>query len=1035
MTTWLHTWLQRPVAVLAWAVALLLGGAWAATHVPLEWAPTVELPEVRITASWPGASPRAVERYVTAPIERAAGSVAGTAAVESLSQEGVATVILQINESTHLDYYVAQVYEQLALLEQVLPGRVEPYLTQKVPEALEDEQGFMTLQLVGELPETTLRRLAEERLAPSLRSVPGVASVDVEGGVNRELLITLNPLSLAAYHVTPRDVRQEVLQAFSGASYGRLRGSGQTRLLLHTPVDEIDALRRLALTSTAGGAPIRLGDVADLRLQAAPRRSISRIDGSPVITLLLNRAPNSHMLQTAGAVKERLRALRERLPEETRILVADDKSGAVQEQLRGLVWRGGIGLLLVILVLLFMLKSVRASSIVLFSVAVALAVALALMEPLGLTLNLLTLGGLVLVFGLLIDNSAVVAEQLILQRARLGARGPGGVTLNQEAASRALNAVWLPLLGGTLTTMAVMLPLIYLSGDLRALFLPFGVLTGLTLGVSLLTAALLVPVLGRFLPEPERAGRHILRKPLRKLINAPYRIATTFPKITLLGLLLLLGLPLWLLPQQIAPAGDERSLPEERLVALYNATIGSDVVQDVREVLDPALGGVLRPFVRNTTFGAGWDFQTRPVARVWLEFPPGTPIERADSLIQHFEQSALASPAVRRTIAQISDRTAFLRVLFEDDALQTAEPYLVRQELIQQAVQLAGLSVSVSGLLPRGYYSGSGMGISGMRVAAYGPNHETLEDLSRRFAAVLQQRSRRVVGVNIDAGRYGRSRSREVLRLRWTPRAQARSGATTAELAARLRPVFATRFPAFYTPLEDAPHLPVRIIVVGASSMDLAELIDKPLLVGDSTRVQLTSLADFSIEETPGSIERYNQQYKRYIAVDYRGPHRMGSEMLEQTLEAFPKPAGYRLETTRFSFFTEDVQRAFWWVLLATIGLVYLVTAIVFESWRLPWVVMLSVPTAVIGVALGYLWSGANFAEGAFIGAVLLVGIAANDSILLVDRFREMRRLRPHGNAGILARPRRPRAAPADVDDDAHFCRCHDPAHRLPERQ
>ena len=153
--------------------------------------------------------------------------------------------------------------------------------------------------------------------------------------------------------------------------------------------------------------------------------------------------------------------------------------------------------MLVVLVLLFMLKSVRATSVVLFSVAVALAVAFALLCPLGLTLNLVTLAGLVVVFGLLVDNSVVVVEQLLLQRPRLKKGGLAGASLEAATAGAALRAVWLPLLGGTLSTMAVMLPLVYLSGELRALFLPFGVLVSLTLLVSLASAALLVPVLRR----------------------------------------------------------------------------------------------------------------------------------------------------------------------------------------------------------------------------------------------------------------------------------------------------------------------------------------------------------------------------------------------------------------------------------------------------------------------------------------------------------------------------------------------------------
>ena len=1002
MSSWLHTWTSRPVAILAWAVALLIGGSWAALQVPLEWVPTVELPRVRISASWPGASPRSMERYVTAPIERAAGQVEGTAGIESLSEEGRATVTLEVAETAALGPYVAQVNEQLALLRETLPERVVPRLTKEVPEALRDEQGFMTLQLVGPQPPGTLRRLADEQVTPKLRSLSGVADVVVRGGTQDELLITLDPETMATYGLDVSAMRQHLAVATRDAVYGRLRQQGHAALLLSPAEGQVDALQRLVLSDSAGGPFIRLRDVARVQRGPAPRRSISRINGDPVVTLTLDRAPASHMLEVARSVRDRAEQLRAALPAETRLVVADDKSEEVRQQLRDLAWRGGLGIVLLLLVLLLMLRSVRAVAVVVFSVAVALAVALALMGPLGLTLNLLTLGGLVLVLGLLVDNSVVMTEQLILWRAR-GRRQRTGASLDGWASRQALRAVGLPLVGGTLTTIAVMGPLVYLSGELRALFLPFGVLTALTLAASLASAALLVPVMGRFLPPPAPEPPSLPRW-MRGAVQAPYRWAARAPKTTLAALVLLLGTPLWLVPGELTPPEEGWAKPVARWAGLYNSAIGSDIVREARSWLDPALGGVVRPFIQQTTFGEGWDYDVRPEAYVRLSFPPGNPITRADSLLQRFEQTALASASVQQTIARISERSASLRVQFYEEALQTAEPYLVRERLIQEAVLLAGITVSVGGLLPQGYYSGSGMNVSGFTLEAYGPNYEDLEALSERLARALKGASRRVATVNTNAGRFGNQRPRQVLRFRWEADAQAQTRVTAGQVAGRLRPALTTRVPALYADLDGTPRVPVRIVVEAADQTDVAALVDQPLALGDSLQVKLGAAAEYAVVEVPSRIERANQQYKRYIRVDYRGPYRMGSEFLEEQLAQFTVPTGYRVERGRYSFFEGENRQAFGSIVLGTIALVLLVTAMVFESWRLPLVVLLSVPTAAVGIAVGFLWSGANFAEGAFIGTVLLVGIAANDSILLTDRFRQLRRQRPHGAPGPLAR-------------------------------
>jgi len=998
--TWLERWIDRPVPVLAWAVALLLGGSWMALQVPLEWAPTVELPEVRVTASWPGSSPRSVERHVTAPLERVVQEVEGTAGVESVSEEGQATVTAQVAEGIDLGVYTARVSEQLRLLEDGLPDRVTPRLTKRVPEALRDEQGFMTLQLVGDQDPSALRRLAEERVSPRLSGLAGVADVRVRGGQTRELLVTLNPDRLATQNIEASAARRALQEASTNAVYGRLRAKGRAPLLFTPASDQVEELRDVVVSEgERQGPPVHLGEIASVDIQSAPRRSITRIDGDPVVTLTLDRAPGSHMVEVAERVRGRMATLEDEFSGETRLEVATDKSEDVRRQLRDLRWQGGIGLLLVVLVMLLMLRSVRAVGVVLFSVAVALAVALALMEPLGLTLNLITLAGLVLVLGLLVDNSVIVTEQLILRSEQ---SVPG--TPLRERAVAAVNAVALPLVGGTLTTVAVMMPLVYLSGDLRALFLPFGVLTALTLAASLVSATTLVPVLGRFLPSHETG--HRLPRWMRRLVQWPYALGTWAPKTTMGALLLLVGIPIWLLPSTMgASENDDRSVSVQRLAGLYNQAIGSDLVQAGRKWINPAVGGLVRPFIQKTDFGEQWDYEAQPEVNVRLGFPPGNPIQRADSLLQRFEQTALASESVRRTVARVRERNASLRVLFREPALETVEPYILRERLIQEAVLLAGIDVSVTGLLPQGYFSRSGTNISGFTVTAYGPNYEDLEALTERFARELKQASRRVATVNTDAGQYGFRQPREVLRFRLGPDAQARTDVTPQRLAGRLRPVLTTRRPAFRADLRGVPQLPVRVVVDGASQLDAETLTDRPLVLAGSTQVKLKSAATYAVETVPSRIVRENQQYKRYVEVDYRGPHRMGSDFLDEALASFSTPPGYRLEREQQRFFTEETERTFGWVILGTIVLVFLATAAVFESWRLPGVVLLSVPLALVGVAAAFLLAGdLAFAEGAFIGSVLLVGLAANDSILLVDRYQRLRDLRSHGDMGVLAR-------------------------------
>lgn len=999
MKAFFHHWYRRPTAVLSWSLALILWGAWSVAHVPLEWLPQVELPQITINAHWAGANPRAVERYVTAPIERAIQEVPGITSVKSVSQESATFITLTISEETNPATFTAAVNEQLALVRETLPDRVYPVLTKEIPEELRDQQGFMTLQLIGTQPADELRSLADNFLAPKLRLVPGIGQVEVSGGTERELRITLDPAKLAAYQLTPHDVQQALLESISDEVYGRLRMKGRAFLLMSPSEQLFQNLAALplapkTLTNTTPH-PIPLSEVATLQIQDAPIRSISRIDGQQVVSLQLSRTPGSHLLQTAALVRLALTNFKNKLPRSVRVLVADDRSESVQKELNNLAWQGSIGLLLVVLVLIFMLKSLRMVAMVLFSVFWAFSVSFLLLNPLGLSLNLVTLGGLVLVFGMLADNAVVV----VVEWTRL--RRPEKPL--EETVKEVLDTVWMPLLGGTLTTCVVVLPLIYLSGSLQKLFLPFGVLTALTLLASLVSATLIVPVLGHFLPERQALSKkRPAAKRLRKGSMLPYRFAGAFPRVSLLFLALGLGIPAWLLPDNLNIAiNAPPDAPETRLRALYNETIGSDVLLDLRYTLDPYIGGLARIFFQKTTFGQSWKYKESQEVFVSLSFPPGNPIARADSLIQQFEQIALSNKAVKQTIVHASEGSASLNVKFHENTTNPIEPFNVREDLIQQAVLLAGIGVSVSGLIPDGYYNDFRRNINGMRVEAYGANYEDLDSFTNVFAERLKQNPR-VAEVDTDSGEFGQEEKRLFLRFQWTPEAQMQTKISAQTLSAALSPIFASSTPIGFADLNGQNRLPIRMLMAHLPETDIARLSEIPLPVSPNKSIALGKSAAFSLETAASSIIRENQQYKRTLAVDFRGPFQLGMDFLDEEIAGMPVPAGYHLQRNQFDFFTKEVSRSFGLALLATVFLVYLTIVFIFESWKAPFYVLTAIPTAFIGVALAFIWTEANFAEGAFIGAVLLTGVAVNNGILLMASYRNMGKAHPTRKPFVL---------------------------------
>ncbi len=994
-------WLVRTrrTGLLLWLAALVALGVWSCLRIPLEWVPSLEAPRVGIEASWPGASARAVETEVTTRLEQALQDIASVKSLESRTSEGAAVVQSELMENRSLGVLRFEMLDRLAALSRRLPEGVSLNLISSTPEAFRDDLGFMTLQLVAPLSPAALRELAERDIAPRFFKLPGVAGVEIAGGEQRELLARVAPERLDIHRQPVTVLRERLAGVLHDRSYGTLPAAAGQVLLYRQGERALSSLAGLPLATDPGAqrAALRLSDLSRVELGIAPLRSVSRINGKPVVSLILERSPGSHLLRVARDVNKVVEETRQVLPPGAELLVADDRSESIREQFRDLALRGGLGLILVVLTLAAILRSRWAVVLVLVVAVLSLSAAMILFAVLGLTLNVLTIAGLVLLFGLLVDNAIIVTERLQVE---LVARPGGGVSGYAAAAVRAVRAVWLPLVGGTLTTCAVFLPMVYLSGELRTLFFSFAALCSLTLILSLLASVFVIPNLGHGLRNS--TPRKIAAPSPARWLLLPYRLNLRHPKLSLSLLVLAIGLPTPLLPDLIEeppegwPSADARRFGER-----YNATFGGERFRGARVWLDPLLGGVTRPFLQKVELGKRWDFNERPEIRVRLQLPAGTGIARADERMRPFEREALVSPAVERTLVNVRERTATMRVLFRERATDTEEPYLLRERLIAHALQMAGLEISISGLLPTGFYSGLGE-VSGLTVHAFGAGYEGLEEAAQRFARRLASYPR-VAGVDVNAADRGQPPAREVVRFHWGPDAGAQTGLSARALAAALQPRLWREAPDFYTDFEGAPRVPVRVAMEGAEDVDLETLLGTPLAAGTGGPVRLADHAELSFEKDPPVIERFDQQYRRTLRVFFRGPYEMGRKMLDKEIASLRLPPGYRLERPKSEFFTAEVQKEFLWLVLGTIALVFLVIAAVLESWRLAAVAMLAVPLSWIGIVAGFLVSGQNFAEGAFIGVLLTVGIVVNDSILLTDRYRRLRQARPASPVPRLA--------------------------------
>ncbi len=976
--------------------ALLVGSLWLASSLPVEWAPSLELPAVQIEASWPNASPRAVERLVTAPLERALYETPGVLHIRSLSEEGRSFLLLELDPGANAAVLTAELTDRARGLRNSLPAMVVPSLSRELPEAVRAAQGFITLQLVGGDNRDELSRIAHQLIAARLSSIPGVSEVTVVGQTGTELVVTVDRDRFLQHGLTLDFLKLRLQQLLKSESLGWLPDArGERRLVWRKGASRSEQLLEAPLQRNDSGSLLSLRDLAKVELRATAPSRISRVDRLAVITLFVDRKVGSHLLATADLVSAELARLVPQLPPGVRLDVVDDKSETIRGALKDLAWRGIAGLLAVVFLLLLLLRSTVAAFQALFGATVAFALGLALLEPFGLTLNMVTLAGLSLLFGFLVDNSAIVAERLLELSSHAGSAAQGAAAL----ATKALASTWLPALGGTLSTIAVFLPMAYATQELRTLFAPFALLASLTLIFSQLVPAYLALPWSQGLLAARGATSPAERRRISHVVSRLYTPWAAHPRLGLFAVLLLIGLPTPLVPRSIeTPAAGFPNPQAAHRADLFNRTLGRDDLQELRHRVEILVGGVNRLFLENVHLGATWTFDEPNEIHIRARLPSGSTADTGERILRDFEAMAVGDPAARKVVLVAGAEEAHLQILCSRQ-VPLGRALDLRERLIRHAIDLGGVELSIQGLEPTGFHTGLGEA-AGFMLVASGASYEDLEALAGRFETHVKALDPRVAEVRIDTHLRGQ---RKDLSLPWAGVQQLRSGLAADQLIDLLHPSLVTNAPSFWARLDQPELLPVRFEFTGLANSSLSRILREPLR---SPGGRGFSLGQLSAVETKGNavaIERVDQRYLRYIEVLYRGPTPQGSRLMKKAVATFPVPPGSRLELNHSESLAEKSYPELLGLVAISIVVVYLILAGVLESWSLAGIVMLAVPTAWIGVAGAFAWTGQDFGEGAFLGLILTIGVCVNNSVLHASYFRASKQSHPGRSPKLLA--------------------------------
>lgn len=951
----IRTFINRPIAVSMIYLTIAALGVAAFRNIPIELLPDTTLPRLSVSSSWAGSSPETVEAFLTAPLEAAIQQVRGVERIVSTSREGNTVIQVWFGRDTDMDFARLELSERLASIENDLPTGARPPVVQMyVPEEFQDQlSAVLEYTVTGPYILEYIREHAEEHIRPELLQIDGVGDIRLSGGRARVLAIELDEARINSLGLR----LQEVSSRISGMEIMREAGvveteSGQHRTLTVRQRPESAAEIRDLPLLTDQGRVVRVSDVARVYDTFEEATSHYRIDGNPAVGMSIYKQPRTNTVRMADSVKLAI----EQVPLQSgmRLILDSDQSVDIRRQLSDLRNRAMVAAVIVLIVLLIFLGSVRAAVIVFSTVAFAVLITVNILYFADITLNLLTLMGLAMGFGLVVDNAIVVLEN-IYRRRRRGEAAP-------LAAERGAREVMLPILAATGTTVVVLVPFVYLQGELRVYYVPLAIVVGLSLIASLFVAFTFIPSLGAKL-----------------LGNVKPRDGVT--------------------SESAAAADRDGLLPpmtdDSWMVRLYGGLVRGTLAHPVITiVLALIMFGasfyVFDKFVsRGQLWNANWGAQ-QTVVTISMRMPRGEEVERVDELARFFEERLKRMPEVDRYVTNVTSGTSgSIRVYFPKELELTDVPLAVKEQMYQYSLGYGGAEVRVTGIGPSFYGGGSSAPNYSIKILGY--NYERVRDIAEDLGARLTTYSRiRDVDTNSAGSFYDRDRATELV-LDIDRARLALHGVTTRDVVAAVSASVRGRSAGSVRVGGEEMQFSVKL--AGFDEMDMHQLNQLHIPSATGAGVRLGEVATLTERQVLSTVIRENQQYQRQISYEFRGPPKLGDLIRDQYIDATLLPPGYVIEGRQEWAWSAEEKAQIYGVLAISILLIFMVTAAVFESVKQPMCVLLTVPMALIGVFLMFFYVGASFTREAYVGVIMMGGIVVNNSILLVDHINQLRRV------------------------------------------
>ncbi|MFO7637094.1 MAG: efflux RND transporter permease subunit [Clostridia bacterium] len=923
---------KRPVTALMIVLVIILLGSVSMANIQTDLFPNVNVPVAAVSVRFSGAGPEEVENIVTRNIENVLATVSNVDTLSSISSDGSALIIVQFIQSVNMDAAILEMREKLDMITPYFPSDVSPPLIIKFDPNLIPMAGYSVSLEGADTREST--RWADEVLKPRLERIEGVANVEVSGGSRDEIRITPDFPVMAALGITPESLAQAIMANNLNLPGGTVTdGSMSYNVKTTGALRSLEDIRELYVFSPLKMQPVALNEFADVDFYDTNTQTYSRVNGNDSITLTLQKQSEYNTVQVMENVFREVEDILTDYPDASFVSIFD-QSKYISLMVGNVSLNGLIGAVLAVIILFIFLKDFRPTLIIGVAIPVSILAAFIMIYFSGITLNIVSMGGLALGIGMLVDNSIVVLENIY----RLRSEGMG----RKEAAIEGGKTIAGAIIASTLTTISVFLPVVFLSGMTADIFKEMALTITIALLASLLISLTFVPMLASRTLRADTSTHHRLMESIKKQYVRLLR---------------------WSLKKRIA-------------IVVITVVLFSSSVYGVFQ-----MGAEFFPDSDQGQF------------QISVVMPEGTGYADTISTIQKIEAILQEYPEIEVISANVSDSPGFMG--FATGGVNTgtvtvtlvpvSQRNLTTKQLADdirnkiQGMDGAEMSVDAQGMTGMNFLIGSGI-----EIEIQGNDLAVLESITQDLFPLVQGTE------GIAEAHSSIERSSSEILIHPDSFKTASAGLSVYQIAENVRMqiqgIFAT------TARINNLDYTVRIMSTEKDKDALGGIL-LPSPFSPATGIKLSDVADIRLDEGYNAISRKNQQRLVTISAtltDGYDPGNVG-KALEGIVGDYAIPAGYTVELAGQN---REIQNAFKDLYLALglgVLLIYMIMAAQFESLKYPFIIILSIPLAFTGGFFSLLLLDIPLSVTALIGMIVLAGIVVNNGIVLVDYINRLR--------------------------------------------